>query len=123
MRVLLDTYTLLWWVAGQPLTDEATGVLSDTNNLAFVSAVSIWEISIKQALGKLTVEGDLDAVVVDDFEQLDIGFNHARLAGELPPHHRDPFDRLLIAQAQIEGLTILTRDPKFAEYDVDILVV
>lgn len=123
MNVLLDTHALLWWVAGEKLSDEAVEVLENPDNLAFVSAASIWEISIKQAIGKLSVDGDLDAVVLEDFEPLDIGFEHARLAGELPNHHRDPFDRLLIAQAKLESLTILTRDHAFADYEVVTLAV
>ena len=123
MNVLLDTHALLWWVAGEKLSDEAVEVLENPDNLAFVSAASIWEISIKQAIGKLSVDGDLDAVVLEDFEPLDIGLEQAGLAGELPNHHRDPFDRLLIAQAKLESLTILTRDRAFADYEVVTLAV
>jgi len=121
VNVLLDTHTILWWVAGEQLDERAAEVLANPDNVAFVSAVSIWEISIKQALGQLSVDGDLDSIVAEDFESLDIGFGHARLAGELPPYHRDPFDRLLIAQAMLEGLTILTRDGVFAKYEVEAL--
>jgi len=123
MNVLLDTHTLLWWVAGETLREEATKVLANPDNLAFVSAASIWEISIKQTIGKLSVDADLDSVVVEDFEPLDIGFGHARLAGELPSHHRDPFDRLLIAQAMLENLTLLTRDRAFSDYEVSTMAV
>jgi len=118
VNLLLDTHVLLWWAAGTGLDDAAIGVISDPANLVHVSAASIWEVSIKQALGKLSVDGDLDLMVTEDFESLDIGFDHARLAGELPAHHRDPFDRILIAQGKVEGLTILTRDRKFSNYDV-----
>jgi len=118
VNLLLDTHVLLWWAAGTGLDDATIGVISDPNNLVHVSAASIWEVSIKQALGKLSVDGDLDLMVSEDFESLDIGFAHARLAGELPAHHRDPFDRILVAQGKVEGLTILTRDQKFSNYDV-----
>ena len=121
MSVLLDTHTLLSWVVGAKLDNQTTQILSDPDSLVFVSAVSIWEISIKQALGKLTVDGDLDAAILEDFEPLDISFDHARLAGELPSHHRDPFDRILIAQATLERLTILTRDRAFNDYEVATL--
>jgi len=123
VNILLDTHALLWWVAGSKIADQAGELLSDPDNLIFVSAASIWEISIKQSLGKLTVEGDLDAVVAEDFESLDIGFGHARLAGQLPAHHRDPFDRLLISQAKMENLSIMTRDRVFAEYDLAIVAI
>ena len=122
MNVLLDTHTLLWWVAGAKLHDQTTQILSDPESLVFVSAVSVWEISIMQALGKLSVDGDLDAAILEDFEPLDIEFDHARLAGELPSHHRDPFDRMLIAQATLEKLTILTRDRAFSDYEVATLL-
>ncbi len=121
MNLLLDTHVLLWWASGVGLDDGAIDVISDTDNLVFVSAASIWEISIKQALGKLSVDGDLDAMAAEDFETLDIGFAHARLAGELPVHHRDPFDRILIAQAKVEGLTIMTRDREFSSYSVPLI--
>ncbi|NOX31595.1 MAG: type II toxin-antitoxin system VapC family toxin [Actinobacteria bacterium] len=123
MNLLLDTHVLLWWASGSGLDDRAIGVISDPGNLVYVSAASIWEVSVKQALGKLSVDGDLDAMVADEFEPLDIGFVHARVAGELPAHHRDPFDRILIAQGKVDGLTILTRDREFSNYDVSLMQV
>jgi PIN domain nuclease of toxin-antitoxin system len=89
---------------------------------AYVSAVSVWEIAIKRASGKLRVPEDLLEKVADaGFGELDISFEHATLAGALPPHHGDPFDRMLIAQAQIEGLTLVTNDPRIAAYEVPVL--
>jgi PIN domain nuclease of toxin-antitoxin system len=87
-----------------------------------VSAASIWEAEIKVQLGKLELEVDLAAgSLAHGFEALPITFDHARAAGRLPPHHGDPFDRMLVAQAQLEGLTIVTRDPVFDRYPVAVL--
>lgn len=122
MSLLLDTHTLLWWLAGEQLSDEVTKRLSDPTELVAVSAVSIWEASVKEAIGKLVVPEPLPVVVVDEgFEALPITLEHAQRAGELPNHHRDPFDRMLVAQAQIEGLTIVSRDQIFGRYDVAVL--
>jgi PIN domain nuclease of toxin-antitoxin system len=120
MRVLLDTHALLWSL-GQPsmLTPEARMVIEDGGNEVFVSPVSAWEVAIKRAAGKLDASGDLAAEIeAAAFVGLPIMIAHALAAGALPPHHRDPFDRMLIAQAQVEGLTIVTRDLRFAAYDV-----
>ncbi len=87
-----------------------------------VSAASVWEMSIKQALGRLQAPDDMVRwILAEDFEELPVRMVHARLAGALPRHHADPFDRLLIAQAQIEGLTIVTRDRAFEAYEVPLL--
>ncbi len=118
MNLLLDTHTLLWWVNGERLSDAAAEAIRDPGNLAGVSAAAVWEIAIKQALGKLTVDGDLDAVLAEDFEPVPITFDDARRAGGLPPVHRDPFDRMLVAQAQNRGLVVVSRDPIFESYDV-----
>lgn len=119
MRLLLDTHTLLWWLSDSPLETTARDHIANPTNPVFVSAATAWEITVKQALGKLTAPDDLASVVASGgFEVLPISFAHAVTAGRLPPHHRDPFDRLLIAQAQHEGLTLATRDPHFAAYDV-----
>lgn len=122
MSLLLDTHVLLWWLAGAPLAPGAVERIADPSTLVAVSAASIWEAAIEQALGKLRVEGSLAAATVESgFEPLPVGFPHAEAAGALPPHHRDPFDRLLVAQAAAEGLTIVTRDPVFDAYDVPVL--
>jgi len=122
MKLLLDTHTLLWWLADRPLATEARERIADPETLVAVSAVSIWEASIKAALGKLRVPGSLsEAAAQSGFEPLPISLLHAETAGALPPHHRDPFDRMLIAQAQVEDLTIVTRGPAFNDYDVSVL--
>lgn len=120
MRLLLDTHVLLWWLNGnKPLSKEASRVIGNGKNLVFISAGTAWEISIKKALGKLRAPDDLeDALLANNFQSLPITISHALLAGQLPSHHDDPFDRLLIAQSKIEGLTLVTRDQRQMLYDV-----
>jgi PIN domain nuclease of toxin-antitoxin system len=122
VRLLLDTHALLWWLADDGLTDQARDAVADQDNLVMVSAVSAWEISIKKALGKLTAPDDLEQQIDDGgFAPLPITIRHGIAAGELPRHHDDPFDRMLIAQAVAEGLTVVTHDKRFTDYDVAIL--
>ena len=121
MNLLLDTCTLLWWVGGHAVSTEAAEAIAHPDNGVWVSVASLWEISIKRSIGKLTVSGDLDAMVDEDFEHLPINAAHARLAGRLPRHHRDPFDRMLVAQAQAQGLTLVTRDRNIRKYDASFL--
>ena len=121
MNLLLDTHALLWWVGGESLSPEAATAIADPENLVCVSAASVWEISIKQAIGKLRVEGDLDAILAEDFEPVPITLDDARRAGSLPDHHRDPFDRMLVAQALSRELVLVSRDPSMDPYGVPIL--
>lgn len=123
MRLLLDTHVWLWWM-GDPdrLGADTTAALASPNHLAVVSAASVWEVTIKRGLGKLRFDGDpVAAVGSGGFEPLPISLAHAAAAGDLPVHHRDPFDRMLVAQARVEGLTIVTGDPSFGPYDVPVL--
>ncbi|MGH3488618.1 MAG: type II toxin-antitoxin system VapC family toxin [Actinopolymorphaceae bacterium] len=124
MRMLLDTHVVLWWLADDPtLADEVKSTIDDELDV-FVSAATVWEIGIKQALGKLQSPLDLGAQVRDsDLGELPIRFDHAIAAAALPRVHRDPFDRMLIAQARCERLTLVTRDPTIQTYDVDTLPV
>jgi len=123
MSLLLDTHALLWWLADAELTDEARHAIADPDRLVAVSAASIWEIAIKREIGKLDAPDGAGGVAeAAGFDPLGITFAHAAAAGALPPHHRDPFDRMLVAQARIEGLTIMTRDLAFAGYDVEVMV-
>lgn len=122
MKLLLDTHALIWWFGGDRLTPRAKAAISDPDNLVYVSAASIWEMSIKQTLGKLEISGDFDKAVSTNFEPLPVTFPDARMAGELPPHHRDPFDRMLLAQAIRRGLTLVSRDPAFPAYGVSLLL-
>jgi PIN domain nuclease of toxin-antitoxin system len=119
-RVLLDTHAILWWLADDVrLGPIAREVIGDERNEAFVSAASSWEISIKRSLGKLDAPDDLGAIVEEEgFSPLAITFFHGEQAGALAPLHRDPFDRMLIAQAQAEGLELITADVRLAEYGV-----
>jgi PIN domain nuclease of toxin-antitoxin system len=122
LRLLLDTHVLLWWFAGERLVPEAKGLIAAPDSDVFVSAASAWEAEIKAQLGKLTVRGDLAAQVArDGFIELPVSFAHGVAAARLPPHHHDPFDRMLVAQARFEGLTIVTRDPAFDRYSVAVL--
>jgi PIN domain nuclease of toxin-antitoxin system len=122
VRYLLDTHALLWWLADEGLTDQARDAIADPANLIMVSAASAWEISIKKALGKFTAPDDIERQVRDGgFTGLPISIAHGIAAGRLPRHHDDPFDRMLIAQAFAEGLTIVTHDKRFADYNVPML--
>ncbi len=123
MNLLLDTHILLWWLDDNPLlTDKARDAISDTDNIIIVSAASIWEIRIKQALGKLEITPDFyDVIKEQGFEMLSITSDHAFAVGDLPAHHRDPFDRIMIAQAKKESLTIVTFDAVFKKYRIPVL--
>jgi PIN domain nuclease of toxin-antitoxin system len=123
MRLLLDTHVLLWWLrADRRLPARLAKAIADPGHEVLVSAASVWEASIKAALGKLAVAGDLvDEIASNRFVELPITARHAQVAGALPRHHDDPFDRLLVAQAQLEGLRIATLDDAFAAYDVSVL--
>jgi PIN domain nuclease of toxin-antitoxin system len=123
LRLLLDTHILLWWMADDPaLPQAARQAIADPDNEVLVSAAAVWEIAIKQASGKLEAPLDLlPAVAENDFGLLAITAVHALAAGALPPLHADPFDRMLVAQAQAEGLTLVTVDSRLADYGGDVL--
>jgi PIN domain nuclease of toxin-antitoxin system len=114
---------MLWAIGRSPrLRRETRALLADPGNAAFVSAISVWEASIKVASGKLTLSADLlETLEASRFEPLEVTHLHALEAGGLPPHHRDPFDRMLVAQARLEGLTLVTTDRRLAAYDVALL--
>jgi PIN domain nuclease of toxin-antitoxin system len=121
VNLLLDTHAFLWWLMGdEGLADDARRSIADPEALVHVSAASLWEIAIKQALGKLTVDSpDLAAEISGNgFVELPISGRHALAAGALPRHHDDPFDRMLVAQARLEGLVLVTRDGALEAYDV-----
>ena len=125
MNLFLDTHILLWWLDDSPLlSEQAHSTISDVDNLIILSAVVIWEIRIKQALGKLEIAPDFYNVIKQQgFELLSITSDHAYAVGNLPMHHRDPFDRMLIAQAMLEGFTIMTHDAIFKSYEIPIMEV
>ena len=128
MRVLLDTHAFLWWASarGARLSDRVRELLSDGATDAAFSIASVWEIAIKVGGGRMVLPDVVERYVPDrlrhyGFELMAIELTHAIRAGALPPFHRDPFDRMLIAQAQIEGLPIVTADPAISRYDVETI--
>jgi PIN domain nuclease of toxin-antitoxin system len=124
MALLLDTHVVLWWLEDDAKLGSATKDRLDVDSEIFVSSATVWEVGIKQALGKLTAEGSLAEQVRDSgFAVLSISADHAIAASVLPLHHRDPFDRILIGQALVEGLTVMTSDRVFGAYDVPIETV
>lgn len=126
MTVLLDTHAFLWWIADDPrLSDAAGAMIANAENEVWVSAVSGWEIAIKTGLGRLELPSDPERFVPDQLSRnamtaLPIQMAHALRVARLPRHHRDPFDRLLIAQAQVEAVPIATRDPDIGRYEVEV---
>ena len=121
MRLLLDTHVVLWWLMDDDTLAAEVKETIETEAEVFISAASVWEIAIKQALGKLTGPPDLLDVIADcGLAELPIRSRHAIEAGGLPPLHRDPFDRMIVAQARCEGLTLLSRDPRVQRYDVSL---
>lgn len=128
MRLLLDTHALIWWWTNDPqLSAQARDALLDEGNEVFVSAASAWEIATKQRLGKLKELPDLrtarfqQLLAADGFGSLPITPAHALRAGAHPAAHRDPFDRMLAAQAELEGLQLVTTDRAFGQFEVAVL--
>ncbi len=124
MRLLLDTNVFLWWMEGsERLTEAWRTAIADKRSTVHVSAATIWEISIKQALGRVDLGGsDLVAEIdASGFVELPVTAKHAWRAGTLPTHHNDPFDRMLVAQAELEGLTLATSDEFLSAYGVSML--
>lgn len=124
MNLLLDTHAFLWAVGDvSQLSEEARVAIEDGKNVVFVSAVTAWEISIKKSIGKLKIpDGNyLDELRTHRFTPFDITTEHALAVEALPHHHRDPFDRLLIAQAQTENFTLVTRDTRISKYSVKLI--
>ncbi len=124
MRLLLDTHALLWWLAGdESLSAAARTVIEDEANTIYVSAASAWEITTKHRLGKLpgvqAIAHDLEAAIAGQgFAELPISLRHGQAAGALPGPHRDPFDRMLIAQAMLEDLVLISNEQPFDVYGV-----
>ena len=119
MQLLLDTNVLLWWLSDdRKLGQGARDTIADPDNAVLVSAASVWEVAIKAALGRIEIElDDLESAIVEsDFQPLPIGFRHAVRVGHLPSIHRDPFDRMLVAQASVEELRVVSHDRVFGRY-------
>jgi PIN domain nuclease of toxin-antitoxin system len=123
MNLLLDTHVLIWALENNPmLSSIAKEAIINGKNRVFISAATVWEMSIKQALGKLYVPDNLQQELEQHrFTTLDINFEHAKLAGSLPNIHKDPFDRMLVAQAKIEKLTLISNDRYISQYEVRLL--
>lgn len=123
MNLLLDTHTVLWWLSDDPaLSETARAAIADPENTVFLSAVVVWEIRIKQSIGKLDLPDDFGEVLDGQrFAELAVTVDHARTIAVLPALHRDPFDRMLVAQAMVEHMAIVTRDRSIADYDVDVI--
>lgn len=124
MNLLLDTHALLWWLDDSPtLSEPAREAIGDGTNTVFVSVAALWEIRIKEALGKLVLPDEFEEVVHDQrFLILDVKARHVHALKQLPMLHRDPFDRVLITQALTERLTLVTRDPAILRYDLPFLL-
>lgn len=124
MRLLLDTRVLLWWLGKSPrLHKRAAAAIRDSANDVYVSAVSAVEISVKVAQGRLKAPDDLEQLLADRaMTPLPVTIRHGMAMRELPPHHDDPFDRILIAQARCEELVLVTADPAIPVYDVPVLL-
>jgi PIN domain nuclease of toxin-antitoxin system len=127
MKALLDTHVFLWWnLNDERLSRTARDVIGDGRNEIFVSAASAWEIAIKAARGRLHLPDYPDRYVAErmllhHFQPLPVSLNHALQVYHLPEHHPDPFDRLLIAQSQLERLPLLSGDPQISRYEVEII--
>ncbi len=127
MPYLLDTHAFLWWTLDDPrLSSRARAVMGDMESDLLLSAASVWEIAIKAGLGKLALQSSITRVTIEEpdrngIQSLPISREHACRTGELPPLHRDPFDRILVAQAQLEDLVLVTCDAAIAAYEVRTL--
>jgi len=122
-NILLDTHVLLWWLGASGRLSKKTRRTITECASVYVSAATVWEIAIKRALGKLEIPDNLEeTLAANSFVPLPISVSHAIAAGRLPRHHDDPFDRMLVAQAALESLTLLTADARLKAYDASILM-
>ncbi len=124
MNLLLDSHILLWWLSGNKRLQSMARRAIEDSARCYVSAATAWEIAIKVAIGKLEFQGDLEEELATNYLlPLPISVPHAIAAASLPAHHSDPFDRMLIAQAKIESLTLITHDARLRDYGASVLVV
>lgn len=123
MKLLLDTHILLWWLTqDQKLSQTEIETIADSDNVVFVSAATAWEMAVKKMIGKLEAPDDLPtALAANDFLELPITIEHSQKLYQLPLHHHDPFDRIMVAQAIAEDLTFMTRDTKISLYEIKII--
>lgn len=121
-KFLLDTQIFIWWMKDEKLTENITNILSDPTNIIYLSTVSVWEMIIKEKIGKLKLPKNWKITIKDGrFEILPISLEHVLVVETLPLHHKDPFDRMLIAQSQTENLTLITSDLKMNKYKIQII--
>ncbi|MBI2372517.1 MAG: type II toxin-antitoxin system VapC family toxin [Deltaproteobacteria bacterium] len=124
MRLLLDSHVFLWWKAADPRLSSAMVRAIAEAEAVYVSAATAWELGLKVSLGKLRLpESVEDGIVAAGFTEIPVHFRHTRESVRLPPHHHDPFDRMLVAQALCEGLTLMTHDDRITQYEVAVLRV
>lgn len=127
MKVLLDTHAFLWWITEDPkLSSKASEIIREGNNELYFSAASGWEIAIKAQLNRIRLPGPPGIFIseqlrINGIQSLPILMSHALHVYNLPEHHRDPFDRILVVQSQLEGLPILTVDPSFSLYEIEVI--
>ena len=126
MRILIDTHILIWFLEGnESLAKSRQELLSEIGNDVFVSIGSLWEIAIKLSLGKLRTKNSLNEIIIqiesENIKILPISPEHVSHVESLPFHHRDPFDRILISQAQVDGLSVMSSDRAFSDYEVELL--
>lgn len=127
MRAILDTHAFIWWVTNDPrITVNVRRIIADSSNELFLSVASCWEIIIKMQLGKLTLTDNPESFIpeqmlLNSIRGLPIQVSHTLHVYKLPLHHKDPFDRLIISQSQIEKMPVITSDPFFKEYDLKII--
>jgi PIN domain nuclease of toxin-antitoxin system len=127
MKILLDTHTFLWWNTEDPqLSPHAREMIADGQNEVFLSAASVWEISIKTAKGKLVLPEAPSSYILSRmglyrFQPLPVQISHAMQVYDLPRHHDDPFDRLLVAQSQVESIPLISADPEILKYEVEVI--
>jgi PIN domain nuclease of toxin-antitoxin system len=124
LNLLLDTHILLWWLADSPRLSKQARIAVERSDVVWVSAVSAWEIEVKRARGLLEAPDNLEETLRSrDLRMLSLSVGHAIGAARLPPHHRDPFDRMLVAQAAMESLTLVTADKNQAAYEIPVILV
>ena len=123
MKYLLDTHVLIWWFVNDPtLSNEARQIIANGTNLIYVSSASAWEIVIKKALGKLKAPNNFEHELLrHKFASLPISISHALMVENLPNYHQDPFDRILVSQATVEKMSLITRDEKVKRYDITVV--
>jgi PIN domain nuclease of toxin-antitoxin system len=123
LKLLLDTHALLWWLAAdKQLSEKAAKAIAEPQNIVFVSAASIWEVRIKESLRKIKLPAKLlETIALEKFELLSISAQHADVVSALPKIHKDPFDRMLIAQSKVEGLLFVTADSTLQSYGINTL--